>query len=161
MFFVSIFCFWQTMPSLPSIHALSSDDGGDKPLQKGLTLTPRQKVQRLVSRSASSTWEPVSDLTDDSSSHGADLKDVGVRKRKRRSRKKAPGCLTLREKLVSDVHCKATLGRICKGCKRPCLAVFQSQRRFSNFMDFRQKWKDMHKLDQDRVVLWCRLLCAL
>ena len=117
------------MPSLPSIHALSSDDDvGEKPPRKGSTLTPgptRQKVQRLVSRSASSTWEPVSELTDDSSSHGADVKDVGVRKRERKSRKKTLGGLSLREQLVSDLHCKATLGRMCKGCKRPCLAVFR------------------------------------
>ena len=153
------------MPSLPSIHALSSDDDvGEKPPRKGSTLTPgptRQKVQRLVSRSASSTWEPVSELTDDSSSHGADLKDVGVRKRKRKSRKKTLGGLSLREQLVSDLHCKATLGRMCKGCKRPCLAVFRSGRRFINFMDFREKWKDTHKLDQDRVVLWCALFFIL
>ena len=144
------------MPAQPSIDAVSSDDDASgKQARKGPTLTPRLKVQRLVSRSASSTWEPVSELADDSSSHGADMKDVGVRKRKRKSRKKAPGSLSLSEKLVSDIHCKATLGRMCKGCKRPCLAVFQSGRRYSKFMDFREKWKETHKLDQDRVVLWC------
>ena len=112
---------------------------------------------------------PAVDHLTDSSSHSADFREMGLGKRKRKARQKPPGP-SPRERLVSDVHIRATLGKMCKGCHRVCLAKFLRRELFATVVEFRQEWQDLHKLDQDRIVtmLWAnsfvfvvRLVCLL
>ncbi|CAK9015960.1 unnamed protein product [Durusdinium trenchii] len=69
----------------------------------------------------------------------------------RKKRKRADG-LTCQERITSEVHIKALLGRTCKGCKRACLNTFLSGQAFRDLLEFRQRWVDIHKVDQDRIV---------
>ena len=147
-----IICFLLSvcvMQRLPSVDFLSDDDDGQPPVSK---LSPKRPSGKIV-RQPSSTWASIDDLSDDSSSHGHDLKEVGLPRRRKRKRKgDTSSRLTPRQRLVSDAHCKATLGKMCTGCKRPCLAIFQSGQRLTNFQEFREVWSETHKLDQDKIV---------
>ncbi|CAL1165648.1 unnamed protein product [Cladocopium goreaui] len=99
-----------------------------------------------------SAWAPVKELSDDeSNSHREDFRELGLRPKRKRKKRHGP---TLRERLASEVHCRALLTKRCKGCRRPCLMGFASRQNgaFANLLDFRRKWVDTHKLDQDRVV---------
>ena len=92
-------------------------------------------------------------LTDsDSSQKDEEEKDVLGRKRKRRP-KRPTSALTPREKLVDKNVCRSLLTQRCPGgkCKRNCLGRFSRSAMFAQFMEFRQKWKELHKLDQDRL----------
>lgn len=139
--------------SLPDIENLSEDDSGDeRPVSRACQKSPRKAVLRranLHNRSGSA-WGAVEDLSDDSSSHEEDMRELGLpTKRKRKADGPSPG-----ERLVSELHIKAMLSKQCKSCKRSCLSRFSTRKRgmFQQLVEFRQKWADMHKLDQDKVV---------
>ena len=152
-FFVLIHVMLAPVDNLSSDAEGPGPGHGEKSGEAGAS-PPASKLPAKFA-SASSSLLPVTeaDLTDDSTSHASDLKELGLRrKRKKRVDQLRPGGLTLRDRLVSDVHCRATLGKVCKSCRRPCLAGFQSGGRFKTFMDFRECWKSTHKLDQDKVV---------
>ena len=129
-------------------------DDSDSPKRK--VLTKRTRQTKSSGSRPSPLLPPVDDLTDDSSSHAKELKDVGLPVPRKR---KAAG-ITPRERLVSDAHCKALLGRICKTCKKACLSKFRHRENYVKFMEFRRRWKETHKLDQDKIVSQ-RSVCVL
>ena len=133
------------MPPLPPLTALSDDD---EPEPKG------------GAPSVPSAWPPLKALSDDESSHGEDYRELGLRPKRKRKKKHGP---TLRDRLDSEVHCRALLTKRCKGCRRPCLMGFASRQNgaFANLLDFRRKWADTHKLDQDRVVSGFKLVVLI
>ena len=104
-------------------------------------------------RKRKASWDAIRDLSPSSSLDERDLKDVGMKKRVKR-RRKVDGALTLKERLKDDMMCKKTLGRMCKGCRKPCLQPFLQEASFANFKHFREMWSETHKLDQDRVAAW-------
>lgn len=95
----------------------------------------------------------VTELSESESSDKAvEERDVLGKKRRRRAQK--PRGLTPRERLVDVKLCRNLVARRCQGkCKQNCLARFSRTALFSRFIDFRKKWKDLHKLDQDRLEL--------
>ena len=132
------------MPQLHPVDALSDSDA--EPVRGGLPAAPIGAVH---------------DLTD-SSSRSAEIKEVGLR-RKRRKRKRSDGVLESNRsaRLTQTVHCRALLGRVCKSCKRSCLNVFLEKNRLERFLDFRKHWKSIHKLDQDKIVSLLHLVLVL
>lgn len=139
--------------SLPDIDNLSEDPSGDeRPVNRTSQKLQRKTVPRQTNlhNRPGSAWAPVDDLSEDSSSHEEDLRELGIpRKRKRKADGPSPS-----ERLVSEVHIKAMLSKQCKTCKKACLSGFSSRKHgiFQQLVEFRQKWADMHKLDQDKVV---------
>lgn len=96
---------------------------------------------------------PVEELTEsESSEKTAEEREVlGRRRRRIRLRRPKPG-LTPRERLIDEKVCKNLLSQRCVGqCKKNCLSHFSRSALFSEFMAFRKKWKELHKLDQDRL----------
>ena len=133
--------------ALGSVDELT-DSENDAPARKEI-----QGIKRhCPSGSASSLFKPIDELTESSSDHAADFRELGLRKRRKR-RKLQPRGPTPRQRLVSDIHCKAALGKFCKGCNRPCLSIFQSGQLNKDFKKFRQIWNQTHKLDQDKIAL--------
>ena len=125
----------RTMSELPPVDVLTDDEEQcSLPQQKG---------------SGPATMAPVTDLTDDSSNHSWDYKDCGMSRKRKRKKRDGP---TPSQRLVSDSHCKALLGRHCKSCRRHCLSAWLSKGKFQEVLRFRVQWAATHKLDQDKIV---------
>lgn len=135
---------------LPAIEELSDDSNVPKVAARKNTRKQGGVTNKMPPQDSVDHLGPitVADLSDSSSSHAADFKDLGMTRKKR---KRADG-LTCQERITSEVHIKALLGRTCKGCKRACLNTFLSGQAFRDLLEFRQRWVDIHKVDQDRIV---------
>lgn len=116
---------------------------------------PKPSCQRGRS-SRTSSLPPVDELSASSSEDQQDLLELGMRRGRKRKKKQADH-VSIKERLCSEVHCRAMLAKRCAGCKRLCLLGFLQKTRFKDVMEFRKLWNDMHKLDQDRMVGW---ICA-
>ena len=94
---------------------------------------------------------PVTQLSDSEESHDdpCELADE-LPKRRRQRRKAGP---SLKDRLLNADFCRNLLQKRCGGsCKRNCLAQFLKKHVFEQVLDFRKFWRDLHKLDQDRIV---------
>ena len=127
------------MAALPPVDELSDSDN-----------SPRSVPCKGEPAGSSLALKAVVELSD-SSSHADEMREVGLRRRKR-ERKRTTAALTRKSKLVSDLHCRAMLGKRCKSCRRSCLSDFLAIGKYRRFMAFREQWKDVHKLDQDKIV---------
>ena len=96
---------------------------------------------------------PVEDLSEsESSAKTAEEREVLGRRRRRIRFGRQKHGLTPRERLIDEKVCKNLLLQRCAGqCKKNCLSHFSRSALFSEFMAFRKKWKELHKLDQDRL----------
>jgi len=99
--------------------------------------------------SGPATMAPITDLTDESSNHSWEFKECGMARKRKRKKRDGP---SPSERLVSEPHCKALLGRLCKSCKRHCLSDWLSKGKFQEVIRFRVQWSATHKLDQDKIV---------
>ena len=108
-------------------------------------------------KNASSSLAAVSDLTESSDGDSQDYKESGMKPPKPKRRKESG--LSFQQRLVDGARCREMLGKKCKSCKRVCLAPFLQAPLYDKFLEFREIWKDTHKLDQDRMASW--LLASL
>lgn len=123
-------------PNLPPVDTLTDDeDEQDRRPQK-----PAVSLGLM---------EPITELSEESSDHSYDWKELGQPRKRKRKKRDGP---TPAERLVSEVHCKALLGRRCKSCKRHCMSAWLGKGKFQEVMSFRMQWASMHKLDQDKIV---------
>lgn len=125
------------MAALPPVDELSGSDN-----------SPRSVPCKAGPGGSSTALKPVLEVSD-SSSHADEMREVGLRRRKKKRKRDTP---TRKSKLVSDLHCRAMLGKWCKSCRRSCLSDFLRTGKYKRFLEFREQWKDVHKLDQDKIV---------
>ena len=127
------------MPELPAVDTLSDDDDEQDPDDR----RPQKPAMRP------GFMEPITELSEESSDHSCEWKELGKARKRKRAKRDGP---TPGQRLVSEVHCKALLGRRCKGCKRHCMSAWLSKGKFQDVMRFRVQWAATHKLDQDKIV---------
>ena len=151
------------MKRFAPIDALSGSDTETVQPGSNASTGPSSRFEPPPGLLSASSVNQVDELTD-SSSCGLELKEVELpRRKRRRKRSRVLGkAQDSKEKLASDVHCRALLGRHCLSCKRSCLTVFLQKDRFRRFLEFRANWSSIHKLDQDKIALqlrWSACLC--
>ena len=137
--------------SLPSVDALTDSDS-PAPIRKAqVHKTGGKRKQGLHVAAHSGALPPIrgDDLSEASSSHASELKELGIPVKRKRGK---PSGASWKERLVSKPMVRAFLARKCRGCRKHCMAKFLRNEKFSAVMGFRLLWRDMHKLDQDRLV---------
>ena len=150
---------WCASLSMQSIEILSESE--DEAPRRDQCHTKQNRQRGQSSRASSSKLQPISELSDSSSDHQQELREVGIRRGKKRSKQQLLDEASLKKRLSSEVHCRAMLAKRCPGCRRSCLLHFTQKTKFKELMEFRKLWNDMHKLDQDRMVcctLWVRVV---
>lgn len=68
-----------------------------------------------------------------------------------KKRKRQEVSRPLQDRLVDKEQLGNMLRQKCKACKRPCLKQFLEDPLYTKLFEFREHWKDTHKLDQDRI----------
>ena len=137
---------------LPAVDVLTDSDS-PAPNRNRKAQVYKRGVKRKRERGAASSGalSPIrgEDLSEESSSHALDLKELGVpAKRKRRT----PVGPSWKERLVDKQAVRTFLARKCRGCRKRCMMKFLGNEKFAEVMNFRLLLRDMHKLDKDRLV---------
>lgn len=101
-------------------------------------------------RDSCSTLPGVETLSPDDPDPADCPPDVWRRKQSKRAREESSK--SFKERLSSELHLRALLGKKCTNCKHQCCMKFCDNHRFNQFLAFREEWCELHKLDQDPVV---------